>query len=145
MNEKHNSVFGRNLAVPFFMAQILLIDDESNILDLLRTILVSLGHEVKAAHDGQEGIDLFENGYNFDLVITDIRMPRVDGNQVAEHIRGSGKPNIPIVAISGYSKEIDKRFFDFSIEKPFGIETIVNLLEKLKRENRIGCRNNKDP
>jgi CheY-like chemotaxis protein len=40
------------------MAQILLIDDESNILDLLRTILVSLGHEVKVAHDGQEGIEL---------------------------------------------------------------------------------------
>ena len=35
--------------------------------------------------------------------------------------------------------------FDFSIEKPFGIETIVNLLEKLKREKRIGCRNKKDP
>ena len=138
-------MFGRILALSFFMAQILLIDDESNILDLLRTILVSLGYDVKVAHDGQEGIELFENGYNFDLVITDIRMPRVDGNQVAKHIRGSGNPNIPIVAISGYSKEIDKRFFDFSIEKPFGIETIVNLLEKLKREKRIGCRNKKRP
>ena len=119
------------------MAQILVIDDESGILDILRTILVSLGHKVKGAHDGQEGIELFENGNDFDLVITDIRMPRADGNQVAKHIRGSGKPDIPIVAISGFSNEIDKKLFDFSVRKPFRLETIVNLIEQLKRERRI--------
>ena len=119
------------------MTQILVIDDESDILDILRTILVNLGHKVKVARDGQEGIDLLQDGYDFDLVITDIRMPRVDGNQVAKHIRGSGKPDIPIVAISGYSKEIDESLFDFLVWKPFGLETIVNLIEKLKRERRI--------
>ena len=119
------------------MAQILVIDDERSIVDLLRTILVSLGHEVKGAYDGQEGIEVFGNGSEFDVVLTDIRMPQADGNQVAEYIRNSVKSHIPIVAISGYSKEIDESLFDFLIWKPFRLEAIVSLMEKLKREHRI--------
>jgi CheY-like chemotaxis protein len=64
-------------------------------------------------------------------------MPRIDGNQVAKHIRGSDKPDMPIVAISGYSKEIDNRLFDFSIEKPFRLETLADVIKKLKRTGRI--------
>jgi CheY-like chemotaxis protein len=113
------------------MAQALVIDDEKNILNILRTVLVKLDFEVKVAHDGREGIELFEDGPDFDLVITDIRMPRVDGNQVAKHIRGSGKPDTPIVAISGYAKEIDKSLFDFSITKPFRLETVIDVIKKI--------------
>ena len=113
------------------MAKVLIIDDEKNIRNILRTLLVKLDFKVKVAHDGREGIELFENGHDFDLVITDIRMPRVDGNQVAKHIRGSGKPDTPIVAISGYGKEIDKALFDFSITKPFRLETIIEVIKKI--------------
>ena len=115
------------------MAQALVIDDEKDILNILRTLLVKLDFKVKVARDGREGIELFENGHDFDLVITDIRMPRVDGNQVAKHIRGSDKPDTPIVAMSGYPKEIDKRLFDFSITKPFRLETVIDVIEKIKR------------
>jgi two-component system cell cycle sensor histidine kinase/response regulator CckA len=88
---------------------------------------------VKVARDGREGLELFEDGRDFDLVITDIRMPRVDGNQVAKHIRGSDKPDTPIVAISGYGKEIVKSLFDFSITKPFSLEIIIGVIKKIKR------------
>ena len=115
------------------MAQALVIDDEKNILNILRTVLVKLDFEVKVAHDGREGIELFEDGHDFDLVITDIRMPRENGNQVAKHIRGSDRPNTPIVAMSGYPKEIDKTFFDFSITKPFRLETLINVIKIFKR------------
>jgi two-component system cell cycle sensor histidine kinase/response regulator CckA len=113
--------------------QALVIDDEKHILNILRTLLIKQGFKVKVAHDGREGIKLFDNGHDFDLVITDIRMPQVNGNQVAKHIRGSDKPNTPIVAMSGYPKEIDKRLFDFSITKPFRLETIIDVIEKIKR------------
>ena len=126
-------MYGRNLAEFLDMAQALVIDDEKDILNILRTLLVKLDFEVKMAHDGREGIELFEDGHDFDLVITDIRMPRVDGNQVAKHIRGSGKPDTPIVAISGYGKEIDKGLFDFSITKPFRLETIIDVIKIFKR------------
>ena len=135
--ENCTNIYGRDLAELVDMAQALVIDDEENILNILRTLLVKLDFDVKVARDGKEGIELFEDGHDFDLVITDIRMPRMDGNQVAECIRGSGKADIPIVAISGYSKEIDESLFDFLLWKHFGIETIVNLFEELKRERRI--------
>jgi CheY-like chemotaxis protein len=115
------------------MAKALVIDDEKNILNILQTLLVKLDFEVRVAHDGREGIELFEDGHDFDLVITDIRMPRVDGNQVAKHIRGSGRPDTPIVAISGYGKEIDKGLFDFSITKPFKLKTIIDVIKKIKQ------------
>jgi CheY-like chemotaxis protein len=115
------------------MAQALVIDDEKDVLNILRTLLVKLDFKVKVARDGREGIELFENGHAFDLVITDIRMPRVDGNQVAKHIRGSGKPDTPIVAISGYGKEIVKGIFDFSITKPFRLQTIIDVIKIFKR------------
>ena len=114
------------------MEKALVIDDEKNILDILRTLLVKLDFKAKVAHDGMEGIELFENGHDFDLVITDIRMPRVDGNQVAKHIRDSDKPDTPIVAMSGYAKEIDKSLFNFSITKPFRLETLINVIKIFK-------------
>ncbi len=115
------------------MAKVLIIDDEKNIRNILQTLLIKLDFKVKVARDGREGIELFEDGHDFDLVITDIRMPRVDGNQVAKHIRGSDKPDTPIVAMSGYGKEIDKALFDFSITKPFRLETIIDVIKKIKR------------
>ena len=117
------------------MAQSLVIDDEKDILNILRTLLVKLDFEVKVAHDGREGIELFEDGHDFDLVITDIRMPRADGNQVAKHIRGSGKPDTPIVAMSGYNDKADGELFDFTLEKPFNLKELMTVVKAIEGEN----------
>ena len=117
------------------MARALIIDDEKNILSILRTLLVKLDFEVKEAHDGREGIELFEDGHDFDLVITDIRMPRADGNQVAKHIRGSGKPDTPIVAMSGYNDKADGELFDFTLEKPFNLKELMTVVKAIEGEN----------
>ena len=117
------------------MARALIIDDEKNILNILRTLLVKLDFEVKMAHDGREGIELFEDGHDFDLVITDIRMPRADGNQVAKHIRGSGKPDTPIVAMSGYNDKSDGELFDFTLEKPFNLKELMTVVKAIEGEN----------
>ena len=117
------------------MAQALVIDDEKDILNILRTLLVKLDFKVKVARDGREGIELFEDGHDFDLVITDIRMPRVDGNQVAKHIRGSGKPDTPIVAMSGYNDKSDGELFDFTLEKPFNLKELMTVVKAIEGEN----------
>jgi two-component system cell cycle sensor histidine kinase/response regulator CckA len=117
------------------MARALIIDDEKNILNILRTLLVKLDFEVKMAHVGREGIELFEEGHDFDLVITDIRMPRADGNQVAKHIRGSGKPDTPIVAMSGYNDKADGELFDFTLEKPFNLKELMTVVKAIEGEN----------
>jgi CheY-like chemotaxis protein len=96
--------------------------------------LEKLNFEVKVAHDGRNGIDLFEDSHDFDLVITDIRMPRVDGNQVAKHIRDSDKPDTPIVAMSGYNDKADGELFDFTLEKPFNLEELTTVVNTIKDE-----------
>lgn len=117
------------------MAQALVIDDEKDVLNILRTLLVKLDFKVKVARDGREGIELFENGHAFDLVITDIRMPRVDGNQVAKHIRGSDKPDTPIVAMSGYNDKTENQLFDFMLAKPFNLKELLALVKTIEGEN----------
>ena len=82
------------------MKTILAIDDES-IARLLTKYISAVGHQIVVKGDGIEGIEAFDNGSDFNLVISDISMPGLNGNQVAKHIRRSNKGNIPIIAITG--------------------------------------------
>lgn len=81
------------------MARILVIEDEESVLSLVTRILVSAGHEVDGARDGQEGMRLFEESAP-DVVLTDINMPGMDGMEVIKAMR-SARAEVPIVAISG--------------------------------------------
>jgi len=111
------------------MDHILLIDDQDAILKLLRKVLTDLGYEVKVAHDGEEGVKLVDSGYDFNLVITDINMPRMDGNAVAEYIRSSEKPDTPIVALTASSHDdINRELFNFVLLKPFDLEALANVV-----------------
>ena len=114
------------------MPQVLVIDDESFILDLLQSILIQFGYDVKVACDGREGIEVFETEHDLDLVITDIRMPWMDGNAVARHIRNSDRSDIPIIAISAFTDKFEDELFNSFIKKPFNIQTLADVLETLK-------------
>ena len=97
------------------MPEVLVIDDQNDILNCLRYVLINLGYEVKIARDGQEGIEVFDSERNLDLVITDIRMPRMDGNAVARHIRNSDRPEMPIIAVTGFADEVEIEMFNFLV------------------------------
>ena len=74
--------------------KILIIDDDSNICELLKLYFENEGYSVKVAHDGVEGISMFKI-YEPDLVLLDIMLPKKDGWQVCREIREmSGKPII---------------------------------------------------
>jgi two-component system cell cycle sensor histidine kinase/response regulator CckA len=111
------------------MDNILVIDDEDMVLNFLRNTLEYLGYSVTVAHDGEEGVEFFNNGYNFGLVITDISMPRMNGNAVAKCIRSSDKSDIPIVAITGSGEEdIDRELFNFVLLKPFDTDVLADVV-----------------
>ena len=82
------------------MFNILLIDDEEAIVLMIKEALECSGYNVEIAADGIEGIIKFGKGY-FDLVITDIRMPGIDGYGVLQHVQNFDKKNTPIIGISG--------------------------------------------
>jgi DNA-binding response OmpR family regulator len=113
------------------MDNILVIEDQDGLLNFLRETLTLMGYQVKIARDGEEGIKLFNNREDFDVVITDICMPRKDGNAVAKHIRNSDKPETPIVAITGFSDSIEKELFDISLLKPFKVKALLDAIRSL--------------
>ena len=107
------------------MSTILVIDDEKGILQLICQALTRFGHQVETAVDGREGIEKFDDG-NFDIVITDIRMPVVDGNGVVKHIRNSNRQSIPVIAISGTPWQLETQNFDMVLPKPFPLKKLVD-------------------
>lgn len=113
------------------MYNVLIIDDEKFISDLIEEILARSGYNVETAAGGQEGLRVFEKGL-FDLVITDIRMPGIDGHAVAHHIRNSDKSDTPIMAMSGTPWLMEGDEFNYVLPKPFGIQTLLNAISDLR-------------
>jgi len=88
------------------MARILLIDDDPGILTLLETVLSGNCHNVQTANNGRDGLRLLEENL-FDVVITDIVMPEIDGFEVIMAIKDM-RLHPRIIAISGGSAGIPK-------------------------------------
>ena len=112
------------------MCTILVIDDEKGILRVIQEALARYGHNVETALDGVEGIQKFDDGC-YDIVITDLRMPGLDGKGVVEHIRSSSNNNVPIIGISGTPWQIQDSDFDAVFTKPFPLFDLVASVEKL--------------
>ena len=112
------------------MSTILVIDDEKGILQLMHQALTKYGHHVETADDGQEGIRKFDDGC-FDIVITDILMPIIDGNGVVAHIRKSAKQSIPVIAISGTPWLLESENFDMVLSKPFALNKLIESIRSL--------------
>jgi signal transduction histidine kinase/DNA-binding response OmpR family regulator len=124
--------------------RILIVDDEVDVLDLCRRILESKGYKVKTAHNGHEAIELAQRE-NFDLLLTDIKMPGITGLEIAQALKKSD-PEVICVTMTGYSTmdmvlEALKLGIDEFILKPFTPEdlssTVAKTLEKeqLRKEN----------
>ena len=117
------------------MENILVIDDDSCILDSVRCFLQHVGYEVATASSGQEGISLIDSGNEYDLVITDIRMLGMSGNELAKHIRNSDWNYMPIIAITGYHDAVDQELFDGILQKPFKFKILVEKIRMLIQKN----------
>jgi DNA-binding response OmpR family regulator len=120
------------------MYHILVIDDEKEILDIIKIILSKAGYEVETALDGQKGIEEFDND-KFDLVITDINMPGLDGGKVVEHIRKSDRHCTPIIGISGTPWLFENIPFDAVFKKPFPPQDLVNSIRHLIMQVGSDC------
>ena len=115
------------------MYHILVIDDENAILNVVQAALSRVGFKVDIALDGQKGIQKFDSG-QFDLVITDILMPGLDGRKVVEHIRNSNRPYTPIIGFSGIPWVFENNKFDAVFTKPFPLKDLVNSVQHLSMQ-----------
>lgn len=109
------------------MTQILVVDDDEFVLDFLKEALPALGYETAFATTGDEAIELIEKE-SFDLILSDIRMPEVNGIDVARAAYRS-QPHVPILFMSGNPNTIvEERSF---IGKPFTISQIETKIESI--------------
>ena len=131
------------------MRRILVIDDELHIRSILSRLLETLGYEVEVAEDGEKGIKVFDEMGDFDLIISDIRMPNMDGNEVARYIRNSDKSGTPLIAMTGFPEELQMEMFDGILIKPFNLRDLshmvnsfvkpeFDLVTELNEEERLG-------
>lgn len=81
--------------------RVLLAEDEPLAAEVIEECLVEAGFEVLAANDGQAAIDLAANGADFDLLLTDLRMPRLDGKELIARLRAD-RPDLPVVVMTGF-------------------------------------------
>lgn len=108
-------------------ARILVVDDEPQLIRVLRTGLKSRGYDVRGASDGASGLETFGE-WHPDLVITDLAMPNVDGLEFCRRLRAMSQ--VPIIVLSAKGEEktkveaLDIGADDF-VTKPFGIDELL--------------------
>lgn len=118
--------------------RILVVDDDKAIRDILSDVLSFMGFSVVVARSGNEGFDLFLKD-RFDLVLTDLRMPGMDGWDLAFHVKDRA-PNTPVVLITGQQKEevmeSDKGDrVDFVLFKPFELKEMQKTVHRMLGAN----------
>jgi PAS domain S-box-containing protein len=120
--------------------RILCIDDNKEVGEILHTLLKRKKHSVDLANNGRQGLSLFnksiQNLKRYDLVITDLGMPFMDGATLAKEIK-SISPATPIILMTGWSADLtdmDIENIDFLLKKPITIDeldkSIISIAEK---------------
>jgi len=114
-------------------ARILVVDDEKQLADVLVEYLTNLGYQAVAAYGGHEALSKFEQG-DFQLIITDLKMPDMDGMKLLEAAKSLDK-RVVVVVITGHGtiesavEAIKKGAYDF-IPKPFNMEELEIIINR---------------
>jgi diguanylate cyclase (GGDEF)-like protein len=120
--------------------KILIVDDEESVRSMLQELIVFLGHEAKTAADGWEALDKIDQEL-FDLVITDMHMPGMNGLELIRLVK-KAHPSIDLIAITGYSTDyrytdvIEVGASDF-ITKPLESNELEAKINRVFRERQL--------
>ena len=126
------------------MAKILIVDDEVNIRKVVREYAEFEGYEVEEAENGMDAVNICKEN-DFDLIIMDVMMPRLDGYSACKEIHKS--KSIPVIMLSARGEEYDKLFgFEIGVDdyvvKPFSPKELMarqfskEVWEKLKQQGK---------
>jgi CheY-like chemotaxis protein len=114
----------------------LVVDDVADVTEMLSVLMTYAGYEVSTASSAREAIALAQE-HHFDLVISDIGMPEMNGYQLAEALRAlPDYETVPMVAVTGYSMFDDRRRsltsgFTEHVTKPIDPRSFLELIEQL--------------
>ena len=120
---------------------ILIVEDEMGIKDLVSEILTNQGYNTMSAANGEDGLRLYESHRNkIDLMITDIRMPKMNGIELYHQVIKIS-PKLPVICLTGYDIDFEaqKLHDDGKIKlltKPFALKELVLLVKKQLDDNK---------
>ena len=137
--------------VPSGTERILFIDDEQPLTDMGKQMLESLGYDVAARTSSLEALELFKNKPDsFDLVITDLTMPNMTGDELAQKLMAI-RPDIPVILCTGFSARMDEKkaramgIREF-VYKPLLRRDMAEIIRKvLDGNNTLGVSSIKEP
>ena len=127
------------------MARILIADDQEMMRDSLAEILTRARHEVVAAGDGAAAVERLQAPQRFDLLITDLRMPKLDGLALLTEARRL-RPDLPVIVMTAYASietavnAMKSGAFDY-IQKPFEADAVKILVERTLEHSRLKLEN----
>ena len=115
--------------------RLLIIDDEPNLLDLLRRFLGRLGYEVETCGDAGDALARFQAGpERFAMAITDLSLPSLNGEELIEQLRKI-RPGLPAMITSGYPYQPRSSDVGF-LQKPFLPKMLAEAVEKALKKTR---------
>ena len=114
-------------------SQVLVVDDDASMQRMLRQRLEREGYAVHTAPNGEEGLDLIRKEI-FSLIITDMRMPKLRGDELVRAV-AQFNPNIPIIVMTAYAEvdeavQLMKDGIYHYVTKPFDVEDLVTKVKK---------------
>src|SRR5947209_7047303 len=123
------------------MAKILIVDDQEMMRDSLAATLAREGHEVVAAGDGTAAVQRLQTPARFDLLISDLKMPKMTGIELLQEAKKL-RPDLPVVLMTAFAtvatavEAMKLGAYDY-IQKPFDGDEIRLLVERTLEHNRL--------
>jgi len=107
------------------MPTILVVDDEPGIRLFMREILETEGYRVREADEGFQALSLLLQGQSIDVIVSDLRMPRMDGYELASHMAALSL-KVPILFVTGYIDDLERTQLPGPVlPKPFRPEQLI--------------------
>src|SRR5918998_2709635 len=123
------------------MARILVVDDQEMMRDSLAANLAREGHDVVATHDGTVAVSRLEGSTRFDLLITDLKMPKMTGIELLAEAKRL-RPDMPVVLMTAFAtvqtavEAMKLGAYDY-IQKPFDGDEIKHLVDRTLEHSRL--------
>ncbi|HUF80139.1 MAG TPA: ATP-binding protein, partial [Burkholderiales bacterium] len=120
--------------------RVLVIEDNADAAESMEMLLTALGHEVRTAGDGPEGLAAAE-AFQPDVALVDLGLPRMDGFEVARRLRSRFGAGLHIVAVTGYSEQVYRQTaahagFDAHLVKPSTVDDVKRVLSEHRHDDQ---------
>lgn len=128
------------VGAPSPVHRLLVVDDNEEVLAILRDMLHRDGHEVVAVTDGRKALEIIQTE-EFDLVLTDLRMPHISGWEIAKKVKCKN-PKLPVVVLTGWAiecqeEDLSKEGVDMLLLKPLDRGELTESVRKILQHTRM--------